>query len=92
MAFETIGMAAAVADDKQLSWRHAAGAREHVVHGHRLGDREMLVGRILRRRHRAAVGVALDADELLRIVLHQIGGNARSSRIGTDFGLRRARR
>ena len=82
VAFETIGWLPPWPTTKSCLRRHAAGAREPVVHGHRLGDRQMLVGRILRRGHRAAVGVAFDADQLLRIVLRQIGGDAPQEPVG----------
>ena len=73
-------VAAAVADDEELPRRHAACARQRVVDGHRLGDGQVLIGRKLRRGHRAAVGVAFDADHLLRIVLRQVGGDAPQQR------------
>ena len=37
-------VAAAVAHDEKLAGRHSAGAGEQVVHGHGLGDGQMLVG------------------------------------------------
>ena len=85
-------MAGAVADDEELLGRHAADARETVVHGHRLGDGQVLVGRVLRRRHRAAVGVAFDADELLRIVLREVGGDRSHERVGARAWVARCRR
>src|SRR4051812_44424830 len=39
-------MAAAMTDDKELPGRHPARPRERVVDRHRLGNRQMLTGRI----------------------------------------------
>src|SRR5262245_18603279 len=52
-------------DDEELPRLHAAAA-QCVINCHRLGDGQMLIGWILGRPDRTAIGMTLNANELLR--------------------------
>ena len=71
------GMILPVADHEKLLWTQPHATGEHVIDGHRPGDRERMVILPLAARHRIAVGVPLDADDLVGIVAaHSVATSA----------------
>ena len=85
VALETIGWFGPWPTTNSWLGGHARGANQGIVDGHRLGHRQMLRTRCLRGtddRGIRIVGVALDADHLLRIIADQIGADAAQDVLG----------